>query len=314
MIKEAAESLVLRPWHEIQLTLRTFGLQTWEPEYGFDDADKLGYCTRQIEDASDEVLLGLHEYLLGDDAAPAAVRTTDGLWGDLPVRVFLSHLHAQRVFVGGVKSVLANFYGISAFVAHDDIQPNKQWRQVIRSALGSCHAFVAFLDEGFHDSQWCDQEVGWALARNIPVLPVRPVDFDRTNARDGFLEEHQDICLDRAPANARERWVAEQIFQTIIKDSRTQDVAIKAAVEAFVHSHSFDRTRSLWNLIERQEQIESEQLRRLEYAVQTNRQVYEAVGDSGKPIPDLVGALIEGFEPTIAPPSYAGWGDDEEPF
>ena len=60
------------------------------------------------------------------------------------------------------------------------------------------------------------------------------------------------------------------------------------------------------------ENWQPEQLRRLEYAVATNRQVYEANLD-GQPIPDLVKALIERFEPP-APPAQPKQDPWEPPF
>lgn len=302
LIKSAAESLAARPWPEVQLTLDQFRLDTWEPnEYGPDAVD---YCTQQIRGASDETLTALHKYLLGGDAAPAAVRTAADVWADLPVRAFVSHIHQERHVAGDVKRLLGEHYGIAAFVAHDDIHPSKQWRDAIKTALDSCHVFVALLHEGFHDSQWCDQEAGWALARGVPILPVRPVGFDRSAARDGFLEEHQDVSLDRA-VGPHEYWVADQVFQSVLGHAQTREVGVKALAEAFVNSWSFDTTRRFWAMIESQPVMESEQLRRLEYAVQTNRQVYDAV--AGKPVPELVRALVEKFEP---PPVEDPWGND----
>jgi hypothetical protein len=229
--------------------------------------------------------------------------------------VFLSHLHGSRSLVGAVKRELAQKYGIAAFVAHDDIHPSTQWRNAIRAALATCDAFVAFMDPGFHQSQWCDQEAGWALGRNIPILVVRPRGFDRSAARDGFLEEHQDVRLDArgvAPGRWDAPWVAFQIFWMVVRDNRTRPIALGAAVEAFVHSGSFDATRTLWELIEGAEhELRSEQLRRLEYAVQTNDQVYAAVYPAkapNRPVSELVSALIARIEPP-APSMF-----DDEPF
>ncbi len=64
-------------------------------------------------------------------------------------------------------------FGISAFVAHQDIQPTKAWQDEIENALTTMDAFVALLTEGFHESEWTDQEVGFALVRGIPVVSVR---------------------------------------------------------------------------------------------------------------------------------------------
>jgi hypothetical protein len=33
--------------------------------------------------------------------------------------------------------------------------------------------FVALLTTEFHDSDWTDQEVGYALARRVPIISVR---------------------------------------------------------------------------------------------------------------------------------------------
>jgi hypothetical protein len=40
-------------------------------------------------------------------------------------------------------------------------------------ALRSCHAAAVFLHEGFRDSVWTDQEVGYCLDRRLPILPIK---------------------------------------------------------------------------------------------------------------------------------------------
>lgn len=299
IIREIAEALLTRDWAVAQLTLDQFGFETWEPTYDF---DSLGYFVNQVKKEPDDMLVPLHDYLLGDDAAPTA---SDGPWnGQLPVNVFLSHIHEHRVFAGRLKSLLAH-RGIDAFVAHDDIQPSQQWREVIKAALSTCHVFVAILHSGFHQSQWCDQEVGWALGRGVPVLAVRPVGIER---RDGFLEEHQDLLLTPDPD---EPWVANQILETIVRDPRTNTLGVRALVEALVNSGSFNSTRYFFGLLHSEDAIEPEQLRRLEYAVQTNRQVYEAVfGQPPRPLPELVAELVKRHDPPPTPPPYY----DGEPF
>jgi len=305
LIKEARASFSLRPTSEMELILQEFGVPTYNRDGEWESPDDETYCTSQLQQADDSVLVAVHEFLQGEDAAPSTRPTLDGdsLWGSQPARAFLSHVYGHRDFVGTVKLSLASF-GISGFVAHDDISPSHDWRNSIKAALATCDVFVAFLDEGFHSSQWCDQEVGWALSRGVPILPIRPEGFDRTKARDGFLEESQDICLDQASGPSKARWTADRIFVSLFSHTQTREVGVKALAEAFVHSRSYDQTRRLWDLIKRQPLIEGPQLRRLEYAVSSNNQVYEAVANGGGQLPGLVNALVRKFEP----PSY------EEPF
>ena len=83
----------------------------------------------------------------------------------------MSHLAVHQEFVGKVGLHLG-FDGVSAFVAHTSIEPSKEWQEVIETSLRSCDAMAIFLHKGFHESLWCDQEVGFALARRVPVLPI----------------------------------------------------------------------------------------------------------------------------------------------
>lgn len=94
------------------------------------------------------------------------------LWGKGMLRLFLSHVSAHREHVAKLKSEFS-FYGITAFVAHEDIEPNSMWQGEIELALSSMDALVALLTPDFHQSKWTDQEVGWAMGRNVMVIPVR---------------------------------------------------------------------------------------------------------------------------------------------
>lgn len=96
------------------------------------------------------------------------------IWGrDSTFRLFLSHLAKHKAEVSKVKQCLTAFWGIASFVAHDDIEPTRAWQDEIESALRSMDAFAALLVDGFKTSNWCDQEVGFAVARGVPVVPVR---------------------------------------------------------------------------------------------------------------------------------------------
>lgn len=300
LITEAANSLREKDWAIIQLTLDQFGFQTHEPSWEFDVHD---YCVQQIKNGHDDQIGELHQYLVGRDPTPETL-TADQPWGELPARLFLSHIHPHGQLAGRVKLALADF-GVDAFVAHDDIEPGDEWRAVIKTALATCHALTAFLHSGFHDSQWCDQEIGWALGRHLLIIPVR---FDEEDKRrDGFINDYQDVIAARFTGLplARPAWLAERIFTRMLNDARTKEVGVRALAEAFVRCRSYDQTRKLYALLARQEAIAPEQLRRLECAVQENPQVYEAVLGS-RPIPDLIGEFIKRHDP---PAPVDPWGD-----
>lgn len=305
LIQETTGALTSLPSADLQLTLRQFGLETFDFEYDFRNSmEPTDYCYLVLGDAADETLREIHTFTLGHHALAPDVAD----WAELPVRVFISHTYANRHLVGQVKTYLEGSYGCAAFVAHDDIVPSRQWRVAIRAALNAADLLAAIVFEGFHESQWCDQEVGWALGRGIPVVPFRPRGFDRASAKDGFIEEHQDALLDANHVGGDDaRWIADRIFHSLARHPATRPLETAAAVEALVSSSSYDATRRLWKIIQTSPSgLNSDQLRRLEYAVTTNSQVYDAVYDA-RPIPELVKELVTQLEPPLdADP----WGSD----
>lgn len=85
--------------------------------------------------------------------------------------VFVSHLSSDKVYANAIKKALG-YYGVNSFVAHEDIKPSKPWLEEIKKSLNRSDALVALISRGFASSDWCDQEVGWALGRGIDVIPV----------------------------------------------------------------------------------------------------------------------------------------------
>src|SRR5262249_2168653 len=97
---------------------------------------------------------------------------SDSVWDEGRFRLFISHTHEHKAAVGWQKGGLA-LLGIDAFVAHDDIEPSREWQVVIEEALASCDAVAAWLTPDSPDSHWTDQEVGFCVGRTIQVIPVQ---------------------------------------------------------------------------------------------------------------------------------------------
>ena len=94
------------------------------------------------------------------------------VWGDNPgFRLFLSHRAEERAQTAQLKDRLAKF-GVSAFVAHNDIHPNQAWQIEIENALATMDGLVALITPDFSKSIWTNQEIGFAVARGVPIVPV----------------------------------------------------------------------------------------------------------------------------------------------
>lgn len=95
----------------------------------------------------------------------------DAIWGTGKYRAFISHLSEKKETATELKKQLKAF-GVSCFVAHEDIEPTKAWQDELEDALMSMDCLIALLTEGFHESNWTDQEIGFACARGVKVIPV----------------------------------------------------------------------------------------------------------------------------------------------
>jgi TIR domain len=127
----------------------------------------------------------------------------------------LSHKWEVRKETAQLKEKLGLF-GISAFVAHEDIRPTRKWQDEIENALHSMDAFAALMTQDFYDSDWTDQEVGFALARGVPVIAVQ-----LGRVPYGFLGKFQAL---------RAGWddAAEGIVKLLMKHDRMFSAYIQA--------------------------------------------------------------------------------------
>ena len=193
----------------------------------------------------------------------------DSPWASESIRVFISHLAEEGVRATQLK-IAMEAWGLDGFVAHLDIDPGAQWATEIETALASCDALVAILTDGFGASAWCDQEVGWALGRNVPVIPVR-VDL----APYGLLGSTQAVRWLRTIPAADE--VAKQILMVLIRDPRMAARAIDSMVGRLERAESFARANAIaGKLVELRARLTPAQFERLDRAALENSQVLNA--------------------------------------
>ncbi len=88
-----------------------------------------------------------------------------------------------------MKQYFESYDVVECFVAHDDIVPGSQWEQEILKNLESSDFFMPLHTRNLESSFWCQQEAGFALAKEIKIIPLIP----DTNGSDpvGFYSKYQ---------------------------------------------------------------------------------------------------------------------------
>ena len=177
-----------------------------------------------------------------------------------------------------MKEALARFQ-VAAFVAHDDIEPTKEWQAEIERALRTMDALGAIIGPGFLESRWCDQEVGFALGRGKLVLPLKA-----GGDPHGFMGKHQALQVQGLDPSV----IAERIVEVLTQNSLAAERISEALVDRLVRSTSWDSSKQTMGLLERVSRLNTSQVARLIRAIDENIDVREAWG-----VPDRIRALVE---------------------
>ena len=206
----------------------------------------------------DSGVLVTHNRVIPD---PVAKR----IWGNDCFRVFLSHKVEVKRETSLLKDKL-KLYGICCFVAHEDIHPTKEWQDEIENALHTMDSFVALLTDGFHDSLWTDQEVGFAFGRGVPIISVKL-------GKDpyGFIGKFQAVSCtwETAPT---------EIAKILIK----KEPMLNAYINAVQNCQSYDGANKLAELLPFIARLSGSQIEKLAKAFNENSQVSDSYGFNGK--------------------------------
>jgi predicted adenine nucleotide alpha hydrolase (AANH) superfamily ATPase len=188
-------------------------------------------------------------------------------------RLFLSYSVKDRELAGEVKQRLSGA-GFDVFLAHEDIKPTDEWLRRIETELKRCHVFIAILSGNFRNSEWTDQEAGYALSRCrtsrkrclilslvVSPMPLRP---------HGFLKDFQALKLDRERVEDSCKSVARTI------DEKLGLAAFRKnhAISQFALSRSFAQAKQNLRALRELAPFSLAQAKQIAQATLSNTQIY----------------------------------------
>lgn len=297
-IQRIADSLAPRSDGDIDLVLETFGASTSD----FGDWSTQGeYVVSMLVGTPDDALADLDAYLSGLGSSV----DDDQIWTSGAFRLFISHTTAHRKRAASIAES-AKRVGMHGFVAHDTIEPTTEWLKVIESALMSCDAMCAIVTPDFAESRWCDQEVGFALARGVPVLALSlgadphgfMSRFQAIKAATGTLAAYADV---------------HGIVRGLVQHPATSSKATPLAVRRYTRSGSWESTREAFEILK----LISPQdwtpalIDEVDRANKENGQIAHANVINGLPIVDAVNEMLAPVRPKPVPTAAS---DDDIPF
>ena len=198
-------------------------------------------------------------------------RNADALtiWKRGMVRLFISHRDEHKTVANELAETLES-YGISSFVAHDSIQPMSIWQTEILNGLESMEIMLTLVTDDFHDSVWTNQEVGFALGRNIPIVPLKLQGRDP----DGFIGKQQ--ALKWSYDNVAE--AAPTIYEILSNKLGNRERLQTSLIRAFASSPDFHETRRRFDRMRNVvSEISDAELEEIIVAFRDNDQLHNAI-------------------------------------
>lgn len=106
-------------------------------------------------------------------------------------QVFVSHAPADLELVQELFSTVKNFpFGVH--IALEEVESGRS-RKRLEGRLANSDVVVAVLTEHAETSSWINQEIGYALAKGIPVLPL----YEDERMCGGFITDVEGVTIDR---------------------------------------------------------------------------------------------------------------------
>jgi hypothetical protein len=172
------------------------------------------YSKDALKDVDDKVLRSIAEELdLNIPAISSFAITPPFCWQrDDVFRLFISHIAVHKNKANRLKETLAPFH-IGGYVAHEDVEPTKEWQAEIQRALFTMDAMLTVHTLGFSESVWTQQEIGFALGRGIRIISLKMDEVPR-----GFIAKDQSILRRGRDAAG----VAQEIASILTNDASTK--------------------------------------------------------------------------------------------
>lgn len=220
--------------------------------------------------------------------------TNADFWTDGHIKLFVSHLSSNRARMSALKASLAH-WGICAFIAHEDIEASREWRDEVEAGLETMEILAAVVEPGFKESDWCAQEVGYALGRKIDIIPLR-AGLDPF----GFFGKYQGIPIKGKTPEA----VANEIAKLLFKKPKHREKLIQSLSKALLLQDSGKKIH-LVELVDEWSVATDDQLRSLLESASLSKH------EQGK-LKNII-ARVGAYKPHHPIPDYSQF-DDEIPF
>lgn len=187
------------------------------------------------------------------------------IWKPKYIRLFISHKDEHKKEATHLAKKLEG-YGISSFVAHDTIEPLEKWQNTIIKGLQSMEIMMVFVTDGFFQSCWTNQEIGFALGRGVPIISLKL----EKEAPQGFIQDTQAIICG---LDSNQDTVSK-IYKVLSQKLNHEERIRKSLIQAFIKSPNFEETLKRFTRLQSLEKITDLDIKQIIKGFNHNDQLY----------------------------------------
>ena len=278
LIKKIKNRMGRDDWASINLIFKQFKIPIVQPDDFYGGVSE--YIIAMIEDAPDNTLTQLAQHLEINPLESTSSIPDPSFWLMDYYKLFLSHISAFKKEAADLQKLLL-YYGITSFVAHEDIEPTKEWQTEIETALKTMDGLVVLLTPGFHESKWTDQEVGVAIGRSVPIISIK-FGIDPY----GFIGKYQGL----QGLSKDSKQLSREVLQVLLSNEHSQHKMIRGLVNCFIQSKSYAESKEKIGLIEQVPYLSSDLIDLLIRSIDENYQIKGSWG-----VPESIKGLKDKF-------------------
>ena len=150
-----------------------------------------------------------------------------------PYRVFISYSHSESKFLNAVRKHLEETIACNVRCSLT-LRPGTGFSQQIKDEISRAHLFIPIVTPKANKRGWVHQEIGFAMAMNVPILPLAIGQLPQ-----GMAQGLQAISLDEDLTGLAEK-LTSSLIETHVTLITADDKAMYCRAE-----FQEDRTRLL---------------------------------------------------------------------
>lgn len=209
--------------------------------------------------------------------------------------MFISHSHDDKELALELKGHL-RILGFQGFVAHEDIEPTREWENEILKSLKACCGLVAIASQSAQHSSWVNQEIGAVVVRERPVISVK-----NGCAPWAMLYRYQSLGWQRTATGKLGKPAVRELLEANLPTLSTAlgKVGLLTSyhlVEGLGSCWSFEEARVVSKLIEEIGNLEGEEAVRVVYLATVNQNI-SGCWEAQRALPPLLRPYRDLFTP-----------------